>query len=385
MTTHINKLGYIFSKDCECDDILKNTLAKTKDEVVSELIKSGLRGRGGAGFPIGLKWKFTASQPEEVKYIICNADEGEPGTFKDREILTQVPKKVLRGMALCAYVTGAKKGFIYLRGEYKYLVPHLQKNIDEFHEDMKKFNIDLNVEIFLGSGAYVCGEETALIESMEGKRGEPRNKPPYPNQFGYLGKPTVVNNVETLASTMIVFRLGADVYNNLGTKDQQGSKLFSISGDSPKEGVHEIELGMSVADFVNEFGDGDTKAVQVGGVSGFCVPRKNFNNEIIGEGNTTGGSTMIFNSSRSMYNVLHNFLDFFAEESCGQCTPCRVGCQQLLKGIEAVKAGEKSPKYLDQLIKLSKTMQITSKCGLGQSVTNSFTSIVNNFREEMIY
>ncbi len=385
MTTHINKLGYIFSKDCECDDILKNTLAKTKDEVVSELIKSGLRGRGGAGFPIGLKWKFTASQPEEVKYIICNADEGEPGTFKDREILTQVPKKVLRGMALCAYVTGAKKGFIYLRGEYKYLVPHLQKNIDEFHEDMKKFNIDLNVEIFLGSGAYVCGEETALIESMEGKRGEPRNKPPYPNQFGYLGKPTVVNNVETLASTMIVFRLGADVYNNLGTKDQQGSKLFSISGDSPKEGVHEIELGMSVADFVNEFGDGDTKAVQVGGVSGFCVPRKNFNKEIIGEGNTTGGSTMIFNSSRSMYNVLHNFLDFFAEESCGQCTPCRVGCQQLLKGIEAVKAGEKSPKYLDQLIKLSKTMQITSKCGLGQSVTNSFTSIVNNFREEMIY
>ena len=385
MTTHINKLGYIFSKDCECDDILKNTLAKTKDEVVSELIKSGLRGRGGAGFPIGLKWKFTASQPEEVKYIICNADEGEPGTFKDREILTQVPKKVLRGMALCAYVTGAKKGFIYLRGEYKYLVPHLQKNIDEFHEDMKKFNIDLNVEIFLGSGAYVCGEETALIESMEGKRGEPRNKPPYPNQFGYLGKPTVVNNVETLASTMIVFRLGAEVYNNLGTKDQQGSKLFSISGDSPKEGVHEIELGMSVADFVNEFGDGDTKAVQVGGVSGFCVPRKNFNKEIIGEGNTTGGSTMIFNSSRSMYNVLHNFLDFFAEESCGQCTPCRVGCQQLLKGIEAVKAGEKSPKYLDQLIKLSKTMQITSKCGLGQSVTNSFTSIVNNFREEMIY
>jgi len=145
MTTHINKLGYIFSKDCECDDILKNTLAKTKDEVVSELIKSGLRGRGGAGFPIGLKWKFTASQPEEVKYIICNADEGEPGTFKDREILTQVPKKVLRGMALCAYVTGAKKGFIYLRGEYKYLVPHLQKNIDEFHEDMKKFNIETSL------------------------------------------------------------------------------------------------------------------------------------------------------------------------------------------------------------------------------------------------
>jgi [NiFe] hydrogenase diaphorase moiety large subunit len=385
MNTNINKLEYIFSKDCDDNQVLAKALSFSNDEVIEELIKSGLRGRGGAGFPAGLKWKFTATQPGDEKYIICNADEGEPGTFKDREILTQVPKKVLNGMALCAYGTGIKKGYIYLRGEYKYLVSHLQKNIDEFHEEIKKYGIDFNIDIFLGSGAYVCGEETALIESMEGKRGEPRNKPPYPNTVGYLGKPTIVNNVETFASTMIVFRLGAENYKKLGTQDQHGSKLFSISGDSPKEGVHEIELGMSVEDFVREFGDGDTKAVQVGGVSGFCIPRKGFKNAIIGEGNPTGGSTMIFNSSRSMYNVLHNFLDFFAEESCGQCTPCRVGCQQLLKGIEAVKSGEKPKEYLDQLIKLSKTMQITSKCGLGQSVTNSFTSIVENFREEMIY
>lgn len=385
MNTHINKLGYIFSRDCDCDKVLKSALLIPKEEILKELTESGLRGRGGAGFPTGLKWKYTAEQPGDEKYIICNADEGEPGTFKDREILTQVPDKVLFGMALCAHVTGAKKGYIYLRGEYKYLVPHLQQNIDEFHESIKKHGIELSIEIFIGSGAYVCGEETALIESMEGRRGEPRNKPPFPNQFGYLGKPTVVNNVETLASVMIVFRLGAKNYESLGTKDQHGSKLFSISGDSPKEGVHEIELGMSVKDFVDEFGDGDTKAVQVGGVSGFCIPRKEFENMIIGEGNPTGGSTMLFNSSRSMYNILHNFLDFFVEESCGQCTPCRVGCQQLLKGIEVIKAGEKPKEYMDQLIKLSKTMQITSKCGLGQSVTNSFTSIVENFREEMIY
>ncbi len=299
--------------------------------------------------------------------------------------LMKVPQKVLGGMTLCARAIGATRGYIYLRGEYKYLVAQLEEEIKKFEEIQKSLGIDFKISIFLGSGAYVCGEETALIESMEGKRGEPRNKPPYPIQNGYLGKTTIVNNVETLASTMIVFRIGADKYKNLGTGDQHGSKLFSISGDSTKEGVHEIELGMSISDFVEEFGDDNTKAVQVGGVAGFCIPRKDFKNTVVGEGNTTGGSTMIFDSSRSMYNVLHNYLDFYAEESCGQCTPCRIGCQQLLKGIEAIKKGEKPPSYLDKLVKLSKTMQITSKCGLGQSVTNSFTSIVENFREEMIY
>lgn len=382
---YINRLEYIFS-ECDCLSVLKTAKEKGSEGIINDLIDSGLRGRGGAGFPIGLKWKFAAAEKSDMKYIICNADEGEPGTFKDREILTQVPQKVFGGMTLGAMAFGANEGIIYLRSEYKYLIPHLQENYEEFQKDiLKPLGIDFKIYIFPGAGAYVCGEETALIESMEGKRGEPRNKPPYPIQNGYLGKPTVVNNVETLASAMIIMRLGTESYKNLGTDDQRGSKLFSVSGDSPKEGVHEIELGMSVADFVEEFGDGDTKAVQVGGVAGFCIPRKQFETSIIGEGNTTGGSTMVFNSTRSMYNVLHNFLDFFAEESCGQCTPCRVGCQQLLKGIEAVKAGEKPESYLDQLVKLSKTMKITSKCGLGQSVTNSFESIVTNFREEMIY
>ncbi len=365
--------------------ILKDTLKKDKSEIIKDIVDSGLRGRGGAGFPTGLKWKFGAQQSGDEKYVICNADEGEPGTFKDRKLLVEVPRKVISGMAICAYVTNATKGYIYLRREYKYLAPKLQEELDIYHQHAKEIGLNFTIDIFMGAGAYVCGEETALIESMEGKRGEPRNKPPYPIQEGYLGKPTIVNNVETFASASMVCRMGAEEYKKLGTDDQRGSKLFSISGDSPKEGVHELELGMTIEEFAEEFGDGDTKAVQVGGVAGFCIPRKQFKTTIIGEGNTTGGSTMIFNSTRSMYHVLHNYLDFYAEESCGQCTPCRVGTQQLLKGIEAVKSGEKPAEYLDQLVKLSETMRITSKCGLGQSVTNSFSSIVKNFREEMIY
>ncbi len=383
---NLRKVDVIFTPySVEPYRIMKNILQRKKDDIIQELIDSGLRGRGGAGFPTGLKWKFAAQQKGDLKYVICNADEGEPGTFKDRKLLVEVPRKVISGMAICAWVVGATKGFIYLRREYRYLMPELQEELKLYDKHAKEIGLDFKIEIFLGAGAYVCGEETALIESMEGKRGEPRNKPPYPIQEGYLGYPTVVNNVETLASATMVCRIGSEEYKSLGTDDQRGSKLFSISGDSPKEGVHELELGMSVEDFANEFGDGDTKAVQVGGVAGFCVPRKQFKDLIIGEGNTTGGSTMIFNSTRSMYNVLHNYLDFYAEESCGQCTPCRIGTQQLLKGIEAVKAGTKPPEYLDQLVKLSETMRITSKCGLGQSVTNSFSSIVKNFREEMIF
>jgi [NiFe] hydrogenase diaphorase moiety large subunit len=238
----------------------------------------------------------------------------------------------------------------------------------------------------MGSGAYICGEESALFESIEGKRGEPRNKPPYPTVSGVFGKPTVINNVETFVNAVMIMKYGAEEFKKIGTTDSRGSKVFSISGDTPKAGIYELELGMTVAQFVEEFGDGDTKAVQVGGASGFCVPRKKFKDTIIGfEGVPTGGSMMIFNSSRSMYNVLHNYLDFFEEESCGQCTPCRVGCQQLLKGIQAVKKGEKPSSYLNQLLKLSENMKITAKCGLGQSVANSFSSIVDNFKEEMIY
>ncbi len=367
-------------------NVLENMLKRNPDDIINELIESGLKGRGGAGFPTGLKWKFSKEQVSDEKYVVCNADEGEPGTFKDKEILTKVPRKVLSGMCICGYVIGAKKGYIYLRNEYTFLVPDLLKEIEIFHEFVKKFKFDFTIELKMGSGAYICGEETALFESMEGKRGEPRNKPPYPTVAGYNQKPTIINNVETFATAQIICRIGSAEYKKLGTKDSRGSKLFSVSGDTPKAGIHELELGMSLQDFVSDFGDGDTKAVQVGGASGHCVPRKSFTNTIIGfEGIPTGGSMMIFNSSRSMYNVLHDYLEFFTEESCGQCTPCRVGCQQLLKGIEAVKKGEKKPDYLEELKKLSGTMRVASKCGLGQSVYNPFTSIVDNFKEEIIY
>ncbi|MFA5768872.1 MAG: NADH-ubiquinone oxidoreductase-F iron-sulfur binding region domain-containing protein [Bacteroidales bacterium] len=392
-TSHILKRAdFIFKNENDWEEVLTKSLARTPNELINELISSELKGRGGAGFPTGLKWKLTSELKSDEKYVICNADEGEPGTFKDREILSRVPFKVLTAIAICGYVIGAKKGYIYLRGEYFFLQQELKKAISEFEFFCKEIKYDFKINIFMGSGAYICGEETALFESMEGKRGEPRNKPPYPTTYGYMGKPTVINNVETLSHTYTIFSYGSKRFYDLGVQFSRGTKLFSVSGDTPKPGIYELELGMSLTDFVEEFGDDDTKAVQVGGAAGFLVPRKKFaetsigyEGKLVGISLPTGGSMMLFNSSRSMFNVLDNYLNFFAEESCGQCTPCRVGCQQLLKGIKAVKRGEKPASYLDKLLSLAETMQLTAKCGLGQSVANSFSSIVENFREEMIY
>lgn len=385
---HVNKVDIIFDWDEKFTpiDVVKKTIQKSADEIILDMIDSGLKGRGGAGFPTGLKWKFTRNEDSPVKYVICNADEGEPGTFKDREILERVADKVLAGMAICGYVIGAKEGYIYLRAEYNFLLKPLQKKIDLFNQQLSGLGLDFIIALRSGSGAYVCGEESALFESMEGQRGEPRNKPPYPTVAGYNKKPTVINNVETLVYTCEICKMGPEKFKSLGTSDSRGSKVFSVSGDTPKAGIYELELGMGLKEFVEEFGDGDTKAVQVGGASGHCVPRKKFSDTVIGfEGIPTGGSMMIFNSSRSMYNVLHDYLEFFNEESCGQCTPCRVGCQQLLKGIEAVKKGEKPVSYLEDMKKLTLTMKVAAKCGLGQSLANPFISIVDNFREEIIY
>ncbi len=388
----LKRADFIFKNENDWEDVLRKSISRPPNELINELISSELKGRGGAGFPTGLKWKVTSEEVNDVKYVICNADEGEPGTFKDREILSRVPFKVLTAIAICGHVIGARTGYIYLRGEYFFLQNELNKAINEFEYYCKEIKFDFKIKIFMGSGAYICGEETALFESMEGKRGEPRNKQPYPSSFGYMGKPTVINNVETLAHTYTIFKYGSKRFYDLGVQYSRGSKLFSVSGDTPKPGIYELELGMSLADFVEEFGDDDTKAVQVGGASGFLVPRKRFaetnigfQGKLVGISLPTGGSMMLFNSSRSMFNVLDNYLNFFAEESCGQCTPCRVGCQQLLKGIKAVKRGEKNAQYLDKMLKLAETMQFTAKCGLGQSVGNSFSSIVENFREEMIY
>jgi [NiFe] hydrogenase diaphorase moiety large subunit len=388
MDKPLKKVDIIFEMGDDYNplDVLDKALARPADDIILDLIDSGLKGRGGAGFLTGLKWKFTRNEDSDIKYVICNADEGEPGTFKDREILDRVPEKVFVGMAICGYAIGAREGYIYLRGEYNFLLKSLNHKLDIFNKQLKERNLDFTIAIRSGSGAYVCGEESALFESMEGHRGEPRNKPPYPTVAGYNKKPTVINNVETLVYVAMISRLGVDKFKELGTKDSRGSKVFSVSGDTPIPGIYELELGMPLSQFVDEFADGDAKAIQVGGASGSCVPRKKFNDTIIGfEGIPTGGSMMIFNSTRSMYNVLHDYLEFFTEESCGQCTPCRVGCQQLLKGIEAVKKGERPPAYLDDLKKLTATMRIAAKCGLGQSVGNPFNSIIDNFREEIIY
>jgi len=381
----LTKVDLIFEK-VDPQEVLTKAFKMTNDNIIKDILDSGLKGRGGAGFPTGLKWKYTAAEKEPDKYIVCNADEGEPGTFKDREILDQVSYKVYGGMAIAGKAIGAKNGIVYLRGEYRFLLPKLMKELESFHKLIDEIGYDFKIRYCLGSGAYICGEESALFESIQGDRGEPRNKPPYPTKSGLFGKPTSINNVETLVTAMMIVKHGPAAYNILGTKDSRGSKVFSVSGDTPTPGIFELELGMTVQQFVNEFGDGDTKAVQVGGASGFCVPRKKFQNTIIGfEGVPTGGSMKLFNSSRSMYNVLHNYLDFFAEESCGQCTPCRVGCQQLLKGVEMVKKGEMKSTYLNELVKLAETMKVASKCGLGQSVGNAFRTIVENFREEIIY
>lgn len=381
----LTKVDLIFEK-VNSREVLTKAFGMSNDEIIQQVLESGLKGRGGAGFPTGLKWKYAAAEKSKDKYIVCNADEGEPGTFKDREILDRVAYKVYGGMAIAGKAIGATHGIVYLRGEYRFLLPQLMKELESFHTMVKEIGYDFTIRYCLGSGAYICGEESALFQSIEGERGEPRNKPPYPTSSGVYGKPTSINNVETFVTAMMIITHGAKTYTQLGTKDSRGSKVFSVSGDTPTPGIFELELGMSVQNFVTEFGDGDTKAVQVGGASGFCVPRKKFSETIIGfEGVPTGGSMKLFNSSRSMYNVLHNYLDFFAEESCGQCTPCRVGCQQLLKGVEKVKKGEAKSTYLNDLVKLAETMKIASKCGLGQSVGNAFRSIVENFREEIIY
>ena len=381
----LTKVDLIFEK-INPKEVLTKAFKMSGDEIIQQVLVSGLKGRGGAGFPTGLKWKYTAAEKSPEKYIVCNADEGEPGTFKDREILDRVSYKVYGGMAIAARAIGAREGIVYLRGEYKFLLPQLMKELESFHKLIKEIGYDFRIRYCMGSGAYICGEESALFESIQGDRGEPRNKPPYPTSSGVFYKPTSINNVETLVTVIMIIKHGAEAFTQLGTKDSRGSKVFSVSGDTPTPGIFELELGMSVLQFVNEFGDGDTKAVQVGGASGFCVPRKKFADTIIGfEGVPTGGSMKLFNSSRSMYNVLHNYLDFFAEESCGQCTPCRVGCQQLLKGVEKVKKGEAKSIYLNELVKLADTMKVASKCGLGQSVGNAFRTIVENFKEEIIY
>jgi [NiFe] hydrogenase diaphorase moiety large subunit len=335
---------------------------------------------------------LAAAAIAEEKYVICNADEGEPGTFKDRVLLVEYPELVFEGMIIAGYAIGAKNGIVYLRGEYEYI----RKSLEDFLDQMRKDNLlgknilgkegfDFDIEIFLGSAAYICGEETALIESLEGHRGEARNRPPYPVNTGFNGKPTSVNNVETLGCIPHIILNGGEWYNDFGTEKSSGTKLFSVSGDCDKPDVYEWEWGITINEILDRVGAKNTKAVQVGGASGICVPKSQFDRKISYEDIPTGGSIIIFDENRDMLKVLKNFMEFFVEESCGQCTPCRIGNTKLLEGVEMIENEEYTFAYLAKLKDLGKTMQVASKCGLGQSSPNSFLSILENFKDEIFY
>jgi [NiFe] hydrogenase diaphorase moiety large subunit len=369
---------------------IKKALEIGRDGILFELKISKLKGRGGAGFPTSTKWMLTAASKSDVKYLVCNADEGEPGTFKDRVLLTEYPELVFDGLVIGGYTIGAKYGIVYLRGEYVYMLDYLESYLEQMRKDnllgkniLGKKGFDFDITIRLGSGAYVCGEETALIESLEGNRGEARNRPPYPVNTGYMEKPTAVNNVETLASVPHIILKGGEWFAKFGTDRSSGSKLFSISGDCEKPGVYELPWGLKIRDILKLVGAKNTKAVQVGGASGICIPASQFDRILGYEDAATGGSIMIFNKKRDMLIVLKNFMEFFVEESCGQCTPCRIGNVKLLEGVEMIEKNNYSLQYINELKELGKTMQLASKCGLGQSSPNPFISILENFKDEI--
>jgi len=370
---------------------LKAALAMRRADIIDTVADSGMKGRGGAGFPTGMKWNFAGAEKGDKKYIICNADEGEPGTFKDRVILTEFADLVFAGMTIAGRAIGASEGIVYLRGEYTYLRSPLNAVIEKRRAagllgkdvgGVKGFDFDIIVA--LGAGAYICGEETALIESLEGFRGEPRNRPPFPVVAGYRYAPTVVNNVETLASAACIFANGVDWFKSFGTDRSTGFKLFSISGDCAKPGVYEFPFGITVADLLKEVGGDDAKAVQIGGASGVCVPRAQFARQMAFEDIPTGGSVMVFGPQRDMLAVAENFLEFFVDESCGQCTPCRIGNTKMLEAAERLKEGTCSAEYIAELRELSGTMQVAAKCGLGQTSSNAFMSILEHFGDEIM-
>lgn len=391
MENKTNREGAVIFSGYNRGDSIKKALGMNREDILFELKESKLKGRGGAGFPTATKWMLTAAAKSDKKYVICNADEGEPGTFKDRVLLLEYPELVFEGMVIGGYVVGAKEGILYLRGEYKYMLKSLEDFLQTMRDDnllgnkiLGKDDFNFDIKVRLGSGAYVCGEETALIESLEGHRGEARNRPPFPVNTGFFGRPTTVNNVETFAAVTHIVNKGGDWYKQHGTDKSTGSKLFSISGDCKKPGVYELPWGTKISEILELVEAENPKAVQVGGASGICLAKKDFDRTVSYEDVGTGGSIIIFNDKRSMLKVMKNFMEFFVEESCGQCTPCRIGNSVLLESIEMIEDDEITFDYISKLKDLGKTMQVASKCGLGQSSANAYLSIMENFKEEIL-
>ena len=388
VVNNIRRPGAVIFADFQPGAGLHNALNMTPMEIIRSIKTARLRGRGGAGFPTGMKWEFTHAAEGDVKYVICNADEGEPGTFKDRVILTERSDLLFEGMTIAGYAIGGDTGILYLRGEYAYLRRHLETVLARRREagllgnnvyGKTGFNFDIRIQ--MGAGAYICGEETALISSCEGLRGDPKNRPPFPAQKGFMGKPTVVNNVETICCAARIMEKGAAWFSQFGTKTSAGTKLLSVSGDCARPGVYEVDFGIKLSKVLEMVEADDAVAVQVGGPSGQIVGPADFDREICFDDLATGGSIMIFDSKRDVLGIVAEFMHFFIDESCGYCTPCRVGNVLLKERLDKIRSGHGAPEDLDYLQALGETVKTASRCGLGQTSPNPILTTMANFRQ----
>jgi bidirectional [NiFe] hydrogenase diaphorase subunit len=372
---------------------------RTPAEVIDQVVRSGLRGRGGAGYPTGLKWSTVAKTGEQQKYVICNADEGDPGAFMDRAVLESDPHRVLEGMAIAGYAVGAQKGFIYVRAEYPLAVKHLKTAIRQAEKlgllgnNICGSRFSFSIDIRLGAGAFVCGEETALIASIEGKRGTPRPRPPYPAEEGLWGCPTLINNVETFANVAPILRNGAEWFAAIGTEKSKGTKVFALAGRVANTGLIEVPMGITLREIIHDIGGGIPdgkafKAVQTGGPSGGCIPEQHLDSPVDYESLARIGSIMgsggmiVMDETSNMVDVARYFMEFCMTESCGKCVPCRAGTQQMHELLSKITAGEATHADLALLEELCDLVQNTSLCGLGQSAPNPVLTTLKYFLRE---
>lgn len=368
-------------------------------DVVNEVKKSGLRGRGGGGFPTGMKWEFAAKQKNEQKYVCCNADEGDPGAFMDRSVLEGDPHSIVEAMAIAGYAIGANQGYAYVRAEYPIAVERLQKAINQAREygllgeNIFDTGFNFDVEIRLGAGAFVCGEETALMRSIEGKRGNPTPRPPFPAVKGLFGKPTILNNVETFANIPVIFQKGADWFASMGTEKSKGTKVFALGGKVNNVGLVEIPMGTTVREIVFDIGGGipggkKYKAVQTGGPSGGCIPESLLDvpidyENLIAAGSMMGsGGMIVMDETTCMVDIAKFFLEFTVEESCGKCAPCRIGTKRMLEILEKITGGNGSPDDVNELERIAVAIKEGSLCALGQTAPNPVLSTLKHFRKE---
>ncbi|WP_455234178.1 NAD(P)H-dependent oxidoreductase subunit E [Thiogranum longum] len=383
---NIHRRDMLLQEDIAPGNALQSLLDSGPDKMLGELESSGLRGLGGAGFRTGMKWRLCREAKAQQRYVVCNADEGEPGTFKDRVLLNSYADGVFEGMTLCAAIVGASKGYLYLRGEYRFLRERLQSILAQRraagllgNDILGKQGFDFDIEIRMGAGAYICGEESALLESLEGKRGVPRTRPPFPVTHGYLNRPTVVNNVETFLAAAKIAVHGADWFRAKGTEQSTGSKLMSISGDCSRPGIYEYPFGVSIDQILSDCDAQDTQAVQISGAAGTTVPRSEFGRTLAFEDVSTGGAFMIFNRDRDMLDMVQNFAAFFRHESCGFCTPCRVGGALLKDLVDKVHAGRATAYDLQEMRNIGSLMREASQCGLGHTAPNPVLDTLQQF------